>query len=670
MRNGNNLFLRAKNTLLVSFYFSIAILLCFNTVIVSAINDETLDKYASNNIMFYDQDEGKCSTYAVKGDNITYIGDSISVSIYDSIKNEYPGIDGEDKVYDGTTYNLIKVSKVFSGDEDGPNHDGITLVKKLVEKNELRSHLIFALGTNSPGMVTEKVLDDLVAAAGSNTKILLTTNFSIKNNIDLYNKNNDAIRSYAATHDNVSVADWNSAVSGYADKYISDPNSLGVHLTDEGKKAFVTMLKNAIASNWNENVGNNGDNKSYDGQDVWTKGELDRINQNKHVYELVAQEYGIKWQLLATLHSVEHNLFVDNPENGQGLYQLYSYTRKKGTSELDPDKAFLPAGAVTEEEFIRQTRLAADLVVSIINSNKLDLQSDEGAKVVFFQYNGKAKQYIDKALAMGYSQEQANIGEGSPYVMNRFDERRDPTKPDKMDPLWRGKYVADHKYDDQAVSYNFGTFVKYSAIGGMSGSSCTDNSSLISYVRRFVWPEWHAAPFTDRMPDYAEAVKTRQSKGLYVGGSVDGVSGIDCGGFVTTILNESGFAPEYNYYGKISDGASNVGYGQVPYVRSHPEQWELVNPDWNTPIPDESVLSPGDVAYTHCNETNIETSACGHTYLYIGEVDGFQTHIASASYSSNGNAHARAPVSGMEGVIYGLEDDKVTKEIVRWVHRK
>ena len=35
--------------------------------------------------------------------------------------------------------------------------------------------------------------------------------------------------------------------------------------------------------------------------------------------------------------------------------------------------------------------------------------------------------------ALGYTEEEANWGEGSPYVMNMADEKRDPTK----NPNWK-----------------------------------------------------------------------------------------------------------------------------------------------------------------------------------------------------------------------------------------
>lgn len=162
---------------------------------------------------------------------------------------------------------------------------------------------------------------------------------------------------------------------------------------------------------------------------------------------------------------------------------------------------------------------------------------------------------------------------------------------------------------------------------GSSSSSCnTNGGALAEYVLKYAWPEYMGSPYTDRMPDYADVVAKRLSEGKYVGGSVNGVQGIDCGGWVTTLLNESGFEPNYN------NGNGNTDR-QEAWVKAN--GWELLNPSGNV---DTSILEPGDVAFT-----------TGHTWVYVGEIEGFATKIASASYSSNPPySSARAPMAGYE----------------------
>jgi len=144
--------------------------------------------------------------------------------------------------------------------------------------------------------------------------------------------------------------------------------------------------------------------------------------------------------------------------------------------------------------------------------------------------------------------------------------------------------------------------------------------NLTSYVLAYAWPEYHDPNYFEMMPDYKEAVKRRVKEGKYVGGGSH--PGIDCGGFVTTLLQDSGFDPEYG-------GGGNVPVQYAYIMRNH---WKVIN--------DISELQPGDVAI------NSEKS---HTFVYVGEIEGFDSVIASASYSTSGSSW-RAPMAGVEDI--------------------
>lgn len=170
----------------------------------------------------------------------------------------------------------------------------------------------------------------------------------------------------------------------------------------------------------------------------------------------------------------------------------------------------------------------------------------------------------------------------------------------------------------------------YDAINSNTNENgCSVNGEFTALVKGYAWPEYHPAPFTNRMPDYADAVTTSISEGRYVGGSINGVPGIDCGGFVTILVQNSGLEPEYNNY------KGNTDY-QEAWVKDN--NWTLLNSSASTPV-DTSILQAGDVAFTN-----------GHTFIYVGEIDGFDSTIASASY---GQSSARAPMAGHESPIYG-----------------
>ena len=207
-----------------------------------------------------------------------------------------------------------------------------------------------------------------------------------------------------------------------------------------------------------------GNNYNYDGDEVLSEVELQAIVANQPFYERAADEYGFPWQVLAAIHYREHRLRRDNPGNGQGAYQLFSYT-----AGGENENAFLPAGPISDEEFQRQT----DITASLISSNYaegLDLTTDEGVKKLFYRYNGTGNGvYARQALALGFSEAEAANGEGSPYVMNRFDLIRDPTvEPTRSNNTW-GQFKVDAVGSlEYPANSDFGAFVVYVALGGSS----------------------------------------------------------------------------------------------------------------------------------------------------------------------------------------------------------
>ena len=186
----------------------------------------------------------------------------------------------------------------------------------------------------------------------------------------------------------------------------------------------------------------------------------------------------------------------------------------------------------------------------------------------------------------------------------------------------------DSSVNDNCITAN-GQGITESGITG-DGSI----SALLNLVMQYAWPDYYSTNSTTREA-YAAAIARRQAAGLYVGGD----NGIDCGGFITTLMQESGFAPDYN-----SGGGNTTA--QENWVKSH--NWTLLNQNANTPV-DTSILQPGDVAFSS-----------GHTFIYVGNLPGFNSKIASASYSSN---KPRAPMAGHESLTYGKG------VVVRWYRK-
>ncbi|MBM3210399.1 hypothetical protein FJZ39_03630 [Candidatus Saccharibacteria bacterium] len=148
---------------------------------------------------------------------------------------------------------------------------------------------------------------------------------------------------------------------------------------------------------------------------------MTRINDNKSVYVQVAGETGVPWEVLAAVHYREFNAAVSNPNNGQGIYQLYS-----------SGQYFRP-GSVSRDEFIHQTRLAANFIqgkavnfrTAYVSPRKLTANETniELIKNVLFSYNGRAYAYANQATKYGFNGTDQPY-EGSPYVMSKFDCQR------------------------------------------------------------------------------------------------------------------------------------------------------------------------------------------------------------------------------------------------------
>ena len=157
------------------------------------------------------------------GANITLIGDSISVGAESEIKALYPEL---------TDFNA----------ETGRRFDaGVTLA----EGKDLKDIIVFALGSN--GGVSEDQANKLLTLAGDKV-IVFITNYSRGNND--FTANNALFKTMSASHPNVVIADWASAVASDPEKYVRiDPDGVDVHPTiGDGTKKFAEVLHEAIAN--------------------------------------------------------------------------------------------------------------------------------------------------------------------------------------------------------------------------------------------------------------------------------------------------------------------------------------------------------------------------------------------------------------------------------------
>lgn len=170
-----------------------------------------------------------------------------------------------------------------------------------------------------------------------------------------------------------------------------------------------------------------------------------------------------------------------------------------------------------------------------------------------------------------------------------------------------------------------------------AGANCgSGTGTLPDTVLSYAWPEYHPAPYVEKKPEYEAAVQAAKAKGLYIGGTQ--YPGVDCGGFVTRVMLDSGYEPNYNYGGVVANGASNVAGGQSPWLKAN---WQELGS-----VHSSSELKPGDVAIY---------KSLTHTYMYVGEIRGFGGTTASASWDE------RAPMAGR---------DDVTSDQIIWYRKK
>lgn len=354
----------------------------------------------------------------------------------------------------------------------------------------------------------------------------------------------------------------------------------------------------------------------YNGDPVLSASALQKISENQPFYEKAANKYGIPWQLIAALHFRESGLIRTNPANGQGAYQLYSYTAGGSNSN-----AFKPAGAISDEEFQRQTDIVAGLIKSNYGSG-LNLNTDDGVKTFFFRYNGTANSYISQARDLGFSEAEARRGEGSPYVMNLADEKRDSRK----NPNWR-QITKDGGGMDSPANLQPGAFVIYSSLGGSSGfSSCETsgggNGNLNQTAIDLAWPE-HGHGLNAR-DSYKKALA---DVGLSTYGDPYARIGASCDAFIATVFRYSGVDPNFKCCGVSNHGAT----------------WDYVtNSGKFVEVPNKAgSLKPGDIRLSS-----------GHIEMYI-EVNGVGK-IASASYG------------GRTAEIGPFYDNSATFKAYRW----
>jgi lysophospholipase L1-like esterase len=433
--------------------------LAFSGAQVGALSQEQKNLYKSG-IYYYDIGASDfCSTVSTSSSNssVYVIGDSYSQGIEGSLRPKLA-----EQGYEVSSWNGLQGRSIDGGGNDpsGVSQSGLQAIDADSDSIKKSGKMIVLLGTN--GISSSDIASFMGKVATYNPNIQtywVNVNYpkGTKDSIDQRNKS----ISDGASEFKYTVVDWYKASVSQESQYFG---SDGIHPSSSGYKAMTDLITSALQPQANSDTQSSVDisginNTDYAGNKILNQAQLDAIKANQPFYQSSADKYGIPWQMIAVIHLREHGLQRDGPSNGQGPYQFESGGYK--------------VGEYTDAEFQKATDDAAEFIKNKAGDRKLN--TIENIKYTLFAYNGRSPVYIKQALDLGFTEEQASIGEGSPYVMNRADLKRDPTvEPTKSNNTW-GQFKPDFQYP---ANTDYGAFVQYSALANVSASGGCGKSGL------------------------------------------------------------------------------------------------------------------------------------------------------------------------------------------------
>ncbi|MFT4186766.1 MAG: acyltransferase family protein [Micrococcaceae bacterium] len=151
------------------------------------------------------------------GNQITVIGDSVTVASSLELMSTFPGVD-------------------VDGDVGRSWVSGVSDIQDRLSDGKLRKNVVVALGTN--GLVTQDQIESLVKQLG-NRNIVLVHAFGERDWIPATNQAMDAV---AAKHKNVAIAKWDQDISGHQDLLATD----GIHPSGAGGAIYAKSIANAF----------------------------------------------------------------------------------------------------------------------------------------------------------------------------------------------------------------------------------------------------------------------------------------------------------------------------------------------------------------------------------------------------------------------------------------
>lgn len=261
--------------------------------------------------------------------------------------------------------------------------------------------------------------------------------------------------------------------------------------------------------------------------------------------------------------------------------------------------------------------------------------SDLGFQLAYMVQESQGREVSSNAADIGLG----TVGDNEWETLKKMKTVEDATV------FWHNNFEASADSKEKVLEVRGGyarkAYERFSGKGVASndsssgGAGCTPGSAagsgdLTALLLEYAHPEYYennySGPVPPPKPAYLDIATKLANEGKWVGGGQAeiGIPGIDCGGFVSILLTQSGMEPDYNFGLDMDRGSSNQEYGQLPWAKRN---WKFLG---NGGAINTSDLRPGDVAYSN-----------GHTFIFVGQVNGFASQYASSSY-----AWWRAPMAG------------------------
>ncbi len=145
---------------------------------------------------------------------------------------------------------------------------------------------------------------------------------------------------------------------------------------------------------------------------IWTNQQLEVVKSLQPIYESVASQYDLPWQLLAAIQARETAMNLYNPVNLGGLFQITGAN-------------YQPTNQLNDLEILQQCQNAASLINNIYLKRagvKTALLQNNSFNLIdiantLYAYNGQNQAYAQQAINEGYTNPE-QFFMGSPYVVN------------------------------------------------------------------------------------------------------------------------------------------------------------------------------------------------------------------------------------------------------------